>query len=368
MHISEIDAKRTTKTGDVLKEGDEITAQVVDVDARGRGKFSLRSMLQPGETVSKYIKRPPATLLDASPVKVDALAATTSPAAHESVTSAASSGRQVQPSPGKSSRPVGAEKVLAKPWDKLREFVSSPLFGSTASASDIPAPSVSQTAPSHENGSAALRAKESSPPAESVDSSEDAPVDSPQTGVVASDPLATGSGQVFWRHMFFYLLPGLQHARELRSAQGRPPLSFTASSPSWLEIIGVSADGKYLPSRVPQSSSKTGPMRRHDYAIGASESNRHSTFRRAVSFQKEASKSFASDSRSKFQSYGARSHAQQRHPSPGDSQLKSSIFKYSPPAAARGNDDGRAQLTVHSDSSAELTSRVRELVTQQGSS
>lgn len=42
MHISEFSPKRSWRAGDVFEEGDEVTAMVVDVDARGKGRFSLR--------------------------------------------------------------------------------------------------------------------------------------------------------------------------------------------------------------------------------------------------------------------------------------------------------------------------------------
>ena len=57
MHVSEFSPKRTSKPTDLLSEGDELTVMVVDMDARGRGRFSLRTMLKDGEQPSKFIHR-----------------------------------------------------------------------------------------------------------------------------------------------------------------------------------------------------------------------------------------------------------------------------------------------------------------------
>ena len=56
MHISEFTPRRTGKVTDVLAEGDTVTVLVVDVDSRGRAKFSMRVMCAAGEwDVSKFI-------------------------------------------------------------------------------------------------------------------------------------------------------------------------------------------------------------------------------------------------------------------------------------------------------------------------
>lgn len=57
MHISEFAKTRTAKVTDLLDEGDKAIVQVCDVDARGRGKFSIRALLGPNEEPDKYITR-----------------------------------------------------------------------------------------------------------------------------------------------------------------------------------------------------------------------------------------------------------------------------------------------------------------------
>jgi len=75
MHISEFSPKRTTRVSDLLSLGDEVTALVVDVDSRGRAKFSIRMLLPVGQLdPSPYIKRAPQP-----PTTTDAATATTPP-------------------------------------------------------------------------------------------------------------------------------------------------------------------------------------------------------------------------------------------------------------------------------------------------
>jgi len=57
LHISEFARTRTHKVSDYLSEGDEVTVQVCDVDARGRGKFSIKSLIAPGQDVKDFIRR-----------------------------------------------------------------------------------------------------------------------------------------------------------------------------------------------------------------------------------------------------------------------------------------------------------------------
>ena len=55
MHISEFARHRSHKVNEYFTEGDEVTVQVCDVDAKGRGRFSIKALLNAGEDISKYI-------------------------------------------------------------------------------------------------------------------------------------------------------------------------------------------------------------------------------------------------------------------------------------------------------------------------
>ena len=58
MHLSEFARHRSHKVSDYLEEDDEVTVMVCDVDARGRGKFSVKALLPPGDSnVEKFIIR-----------------------------------------------------------------------------------------------------------------------------------------------------------------------------------------------------------------------------------------------------------------------------------------------------------------------
>jgi hypothetical protein len=57
MHISEFSKKRTARVEDLLQLNDQVTGLVCDVDIRGRGKFSIRALMKPGESAGKYIMR-----------------------------------------------------------------------------------------------------------------------------------------------------------------------------------------------------------------------------------------------------------------------------------------------------------------------
>jgi polyribonucleotide nucleotidyltransferase len=57
LHSSELTPHRGARVADYLSEGDVVTAQVCDVDIRGRGKLSVRTILQPGEDARQYIER-----------------------------------------------------------------------------------------------------------------------------------------------------------------------------------------------------------------------------------------------------------------------------------------------------------------------
>ena len=58
MHLSEFSRHRSHKVTDYLEEEDEVTVMVCDVDARGRGKFSIKALLLPGDSnVEKHIIR-----------------------------------------------------------------------------------------------------------------------------------------------------------------------------------------------------------------------------------------------------------------------------------------------------------------------
>jgi polyribonucleotide nucleotidyltransferase len=58
MHLSEFARHRSHKVTDYLEDEDEVTVMVCDVDARGRGKFSVKALLPPGDTnVEKHIVR-----------------------------------------------------------------------------------------------------------------------------------------------------------------------------------------------------------------------------------------------------------------------------------------------------------------------
>jgi len=58
MHLSEFSRHRSHKVTDYLEEEDEVTVMVCDVDARGRGKFSVKALLPPGDSnVEKHIIR-----------------------------------------------------------------------------------------------------------------------------------------------------------------------------------------------------------------------------------------------------------------------------------------------------------------------
>ena len=57
LHISDLTRNRVGKVSDMLSEGDIVTAQVCDVDSRGRGRFSIRVLVRPGEDTEKFISR-----------------------------------------------------------------------------------------------------------------------------------------------------------------------------------------------------------------------------------------------------------------------------------------------------------------------
>jgi polyribonucleotide nucleotidyltransferase len=57
LHVSEVAKSRGNKIGEYMEEGDDVTVQVIDVDAKGRGRFSLKSLIRPGEEVGQYIQR-----------------------------------------------------------------------------------------------------------------------------------------------------------------------------------------------------------------------------------------------------------------------------------------------------------------------
>lgn len=71
LHISELGTQRIAKITDVLAEGDTVTVMVVDVDSRGRAKFSIRAMLKDDEDSSRFIKR--AKTAQSDSVVVDAV-------------------------------------------------------------------------------------------------------------------------------------------------------------------------------------------------------------------------------------------------------------------------------------------------------
>ena len=91
LHVSELSPLRSVRASELLAEGDDVTAMVVDVDSRGRAKLSVRALLQPGENCTKYIvarssrSPPPAAPSSAAP----ALAAVTEVAAPRLVAPAA---------------------------------------------------------------------------------------------------------------------------------------------------------------------------------------------------------------------------------------------------------------------------------------
>lgn len=57
LHVSELTPNRNVRAPDLLKPGDLVTCQVVDVDVRGRGKLSIRTLLKEGERIGQYINR-----------------------------------------------------------------------------------------------------------------------------------------------------------------------------------------------------------------------------------------------------------------------------------------------------------------------
>ena len=58
LHVSDIVARgRLAKVSDALTEGDVLTVQTCDIDARGRGRFSLKALVKPEEDHTAYIER-----------------------------------------------------------------------------------------------------------------------------------------------------------------------------------------------------------------------------------------------------------------------------------------------------------------------
>ena len=45
MHISQLDHKRVAKVEDVVKEGDEITVKVIEIDSQGRVNLSKKAVM-----------------------------------------------------------------------------------------------------------------------------------------------------------------------------------------------------------------------------------------------------------------------------------------------------------------------------------
>jgi polyribonucleotide nucleotidyltransferase len=46
IHISQLDKKRIAKVSDVLKEGDEVTVKVLEIDQEGRVRLSRKAVLE----------------------------------------------------------------------------------------------------------------------------------------------------------------------------------------------------------------------------------------------------------------------------------------------------------------------------------
>lgn len=269
LHVSEMDTKRTHRIVDLMGEGDELTVQVVDIDSRGRAKFSLRTLLQPGESPSKYIKRLQPKMSETAAISSAAVEASSKASSHSSLDASAAAARMQHDSAVDPATSVTAATV---PERAISSSVATVVRRGVDAAAPVssPAPSsallTSHAQASFVHNSDARSNKTPSPPEEAAKSessksdfshsqADREPRSTGATDSAISDSrLSQPAGQVFWPAMFAYLLPGVKQARALHSAKSLPPYRTSVASPSWLRLIGVSADGKvFQPQRSPDN-------------------------------------------------------------------------------------------------------------------
>lgn len=259
MHFTEVAPSRKSKISEMLCEGSEVTAMVVDIDSRGRGKLSVRCLLKEGEDASLYIKRPqqpvaqeaPADAAAASPaledtplehtadaaasttpfVELDSAAATQSPrpakaTTEERATEAAAPAAPSTAPEGSAKAPVNVASAVATSADR-DPVAEGPERGHTAvSSRDTRASERDSSSRSSSDSGNDLSG-----------SSLSRPVSPPSP--LASAPPAAPSPLVVVElvpSMFEFLLPGLA---QVRRARGAAALPLTLNSPQWLSTLGL---------------------------------------------------------------------------------------------------------------------------------
>ena len=245
MHISEFTTRRVGKTTDVLCEGDTVTAQVVDVDARGKAKFSMRVLCAPGETdVSRFIvKAKPVVAVGAAPAKATAGAITASTPASPASTSRGSVSGSSSSGGGKVGSGVGVGGSRAV---EVIEVAPPPVAIIEEGGSVAPTSEAAAEAPASSAAAASTAASTAATPIESPRASVAAvepspiapppPPPPPQTllQLRVHDPTDALGQQQYTPSMFRYLQPALLSIREARQAAiingGRTALTPSVSS------------------------------------------------------------------------------------------------------------------------------------------
>jgi predicted RNA-binding protein with RPS1 domain len=288
MHISEITPQRVAKMTDVVNEGDTITVQVVDVDARGRARFSMRALLQPGESPDKYIvkaARAAMTVSTAAAIHADSVSPVVAPMA------AARAGAGVVL--------ATAASTTATTTSSLTQMGSTTTTTTTAAAALTTAAATAATVAStrepvasgprhhvqHEAGGgkhqpAAHRQSQSQPQSQPQARAQQQPQSQSQSQLpklvpsllrslyvasvrtagggtsataVGDDGAPDGSQLRFTASMFAYLAPGLHQAAAVGRLTHRPMPRITVAS----EIAAPAGEGHELPGGGDSRASST---------------------------------------------------------------------------------------------------------------